>query len=176
MSYRTKTLSRMSGALFLIVSLNSAANDWYVRLVAENTVERLVDRGSVLGQAADASAEFDIHDLPELAPFSEPFLTVVFRKDEWGDKSGDYNSDIRSLEDTDSVWTFLVKSDDPAREVVLSWESNHRLDRMRLIDLSTGATVYPILAGRPMTYRFNMDGQNEREFLWKYRESGNFAQ
>ena len=33
-----------------------------------------------------------MRDLPEMAPFSTPYLTIVFPHDDWGDRAGDYAS------------------------------------------------------------------------------------
>ena len=143
-------------------------DSWFIRIIAESPSEGLLDRDNVLGQTSVSRAQFDQNDLPELEPFGTPYLSVVFKHDNWGDKPGDYNSDFKNLADQNTTWRFTVKSDDPNRNVTLKWEGEKYLDKMIMVDAMTGQEFYPVIGGRIQKYRFNMDGYTERDFIWKY--------
>ncbi len=158
--------------LILPLSANQTTGGWFVRLIAESPNEGLIDASNVLGELSDSDEHYDSHDLLELEPFDDPYLSVVFKQSDWGVNSGEYNSDFRRLRSASSAsektWRFSVKSDDPHRQVMLKWESEARLDKMILIDLETGQEIYPVIGGIVQTYEFNMNGKTEREFVWKY--------
>lgn len=96
-------------------------DDWYVRLSATNEARQLKDTGNVFGQIADSVTDYDSADLPERAPFSAPYLTVVFPHGNWGEQAGDYASDFHASARKDS-WVFEVRTDDVNSPVELCWE------------------------------------------------------
>lgn len=136
---------------------------WYVRLIAESGDLR--DDTNVLGQLSDGEYGYDAHDLEELAPFGDTFLTVVFPHPSWDGHAGDYASDYHPLrpDSGPDVWRFEVRSSDPAAAVTLSWEGEAaQLPGSLLTDLETGATVAVTGAG---SYAFTMNGPS-RSFRW----------
>jgi len=133
-----------------------------------------------------------MRDLPEMAPFSTPYLTIVFPHDDWGDHAGDYASDYHppGWKEADE-WVFQVRTDSPWRDVRLAWESVRMLAsvvlhdngrrqwtthpdksgeslmaKMWLEDLDTGEMIKVAEDGVPQDYWFNMDGQTVRTFRW----------
>ncbi len=144
--------------------------DWFIRIIAESPVENIEDRSNVLGQSQNSHAQKDTHDLPEKAPFGDTYLSVVFPKNDWGTESGDYNSDFRALTEEQPSWEFSVKSDDPRRDVKLSWEGEQKLDQMVVIDKATGQHFYPVIGGQAQSYSFNMDGSSERQFEMGFQD------
>jgi trimeric autotransporter adhesin len=118
-----------------------ALTGWYVRVVAEGG--GLTDRGNVLGQLSTAADGLDAHDLPELPPFSSPYLTVVFPHPEWGGALPQYASDYRKLvKGNVGTWDFEVRSDDPSRAVTLSFDGpGYILKKATLTDLATGQRI-----------------------------------
>ena len=142
---------------------------WHIRLIAESG--ELVDRTNVLGQLSDSLAGYDAHDLEELAPFGDPFLTVVFPHDDWGEQAGDYASDYRAYSLTPVVdeWRFEVRSSEADATVTLRWEGpNERLSESTLIDEETGESM---AVNRDGSYSFTLTGTS-RSFRWVVRTSG----
>ena len=130
--------------------------EWYVSLTA--TAGDLKDSGNVLGQLRDSRRGYDLHDLKELSPFATPYLTIVFPHPDWGDHAGDYGSDFRGTHKRKNKWIFEVRSDDPNRDVALSWSGQAAdMSGMLLVDTVTGTKVDARDAGQQ--YTFNMDGQ-----------------
>ena len=154
----------------------TAEQAWYVRLIAEEPTLGLRDRNSVLGQLADGAVGYDPHDLPELAPFGAPFLTVVFPHPDWGPRAGDYASDYRPDRDTSTsgrpaaVWRFELRADQAGYPARLRWEGPPEvLSRLELLDEDTGAR-YP--ADDPVFLRDGVPATLTapvRRFTWRYR-------
>jgi hypothetical protein len=122
---------------------------WYVRLIAEEPTQPMRDRNNVFGQLSAAAPGYDRHDLPKLAPFSPPSLSVVFPHPDWGQNAGDYASDYRPNHATQSPglpadrWHFEIRSDQSGYAVRLRWEGPPDiLNRSELIDEDTGSR-YP---------------------------------
>jgi len=161
--------------LLCLSSVNAVSSepneDWHIRIIAQSKPENLVDRGTVIGELTTSTNQLDKHDLPELEPFSDPYLTVVLKKTV-DNELVEFNSDFRTpdlkINRDQKQWRFTVKTDDPTRDVTLSWEGNGRLDRMVLVDMETEAEIFPVIAGRVRDYTFNMSGKLERDFIWKY--------
>ncbi len=174
-------------------------DEWYVRLIAETPAEGLYDTRNVLGQLIGSEDGFDTRDLPEMAPFATPYLTIVFPHEDWGEHAGDYASDFHSPDWKQAdQWVFQVKSDSPWRDVRLAWENltmlqslwshennqrqwtTHRVKsgealmaKMWLEDMDTGDLVKVAEDGVPTDYWFNMDGQTVRTFRWVLKGKGN---
>lgn len=140
--------------------------EWYVRLTASGG--GLTDRGNVLGQLETAEAGRDRHDLEELPPFGNDWLSLVFPHPEWGGASA-YASDYRSLprhHGFGDSWRFEVRSSDPDRYVTLRWEGSPEvLRRSQLVDLVTGKAIQP---NSRREYNFTMEGTS-RAFAWVLR-------
>ena len=111
----------------------------------------------MLGQLKDSKPGPDIHDLPELPPSFTPYLTVVF--------PGDYASDFHPVKDGADSWSFVVRTDNPARQVKLSWEVSGKAPAtMSIKDLKTGK----VIQHKAGSYTFVM-GATERAFKWRVK-------
>lgn len=156
------------------------SDEWYVRLSAQ--AGGLEDKANVLGQLHGSVAGPDRHDLKELNPFSSPYLTVVFGHADWGAAAGDYASDYREVSQGATSWPFEVRTDDPTRQVTLTWDGTERerLLNMTLVDEQTGERIRAAEAGMvginvfvsPTRHSFNMSGETVRRFRWEYTPSG----
>jgi len=145
--------------------------EWYVRLIVAAPAEKLEDAGNLLGQLADAQTGFDEHDLPELPPPEfGPFLSLVFPHPEWGQPDADYGTDYHPLSrgrQQDS-WTFEIRSNDPGRDLVLSWQGPMQiLARSVLVDSATGQKILAVKG----SYRLGALGGGSRTFEWRYTGS-----
>ncbi|MEM7584220.1 MAG: GEVED domain-containing protein [Acidobacteriota bacterium] len=139
---------------------------WFMRLIAESGDLR--DAGNVLGELAESLDGYDQHDLDELPPARDPYLTIVFPHPDWEDRAGDYTTDYRPLnldpEGVPTEWQFEVRSSDPTATVTLSWEGpESRLLETVLTDDETGERV----TVRPReSYTFTLTGTS-RSFTWR---------
>ena len=136
--------------------------NWFVRLIAESGDLR--DSHNVLGQLSDSVQGHDSHDLFELSPFGNSYLSIVFPHLDWGDRSGDYTSDFRSLQSKiKDEWYFEVLSSDPGATVTLTWEGEESLlGKAFLVDAETGKRF---LVKRDESYTFRMEG-SRKGFWW----------
>ena len=135
---------------------------WFIRLSAES--DGLVDSANVFGLLPGSKRSYDAHDLEELDPFGNRYLTVVFSKSNWGPKAGNYASDYRALGSRHENWRFEVRASQPGQRVVLRWQGpDHALADSRLYDRTGGRRIE--LAGG--SYEFTMEGTSQA-FLWKY--------
>ncbi len=128
-------------AIVADVELETVPPGWFIRLTAKSG--SLKDSGSVFGQLSDSVERYDSHDLIKLPPFGNESLEVVFPKNHWGARSGDYASDFRSLNRSEKryKWFFDVRSA-VGIEVTLTWDGPpDRISRGRLFDMTTGKRV-----------------------------------
>jgi hypothetical protein len=131
-------------------------------LVAAAPAEKLKDPSHVLGQLLSSEQRYDAHDLEALPPSYTPYLTLVFPHRNWGPKSGDYASDYHAVRPGADQWEFEVRTDNPRRQIELSWQTTGDAPRdMSLEDQATHAVI-PVQAGR---YVFTM-GAPARSFTW----------
>jgi hypothetical protein len=79
---------------------------------------------AVLGQFPGAATGRDAADLVAMAPFSGPYLTLVFPQSKWGTNNGDYTTDFRAFNRRPGQWTFEVRADTAGQQVVLRWEGD----------------------------------------------------
>lgn len=159
--------------------------EWYLRLTAEMPSRGMKDSGNVLGQLNDSADGKDGHDLQELVPFGDNYLTIVFPHDDWAGDVSDFTSDFHAAGAAgEDSWTFEVRTSDTAGEVTLYWmglyllENTPALDsdarevvkslsgRMWLEDVRTGTVIRAVKDGARQRYTFTMDGSNVRTFRW----------
>jgi len=141
--------------------------EWYVRVIVEAPQEGMRDRNNVFGQLADSEFGYDEHDLNELPPLKGKHLTIVFPHRDWGDRADDYTSDYHPLSkgNQGDSWTFEVRTDDPRREVTLTWVGpNEILNNSWLMDESTGEVV-EVIPGAGYTFVMNA---TSRTFIWGF--------
>ena len=163
-------------------------SNWYIRLVAEDVTRGLKCANTQLGEvdADDAVAE---HTLKAIKPFGHNYLDIVFHNPD-DVEPGEYKSSFhRSDNETIQRWRFTVRSSDANADIELSCSglyvltayrddqarvrySEHTDDnlslmqRMKLIDIKTGAEKAVMAGDSPLHYQFNMEGAEERQFEW----------
>lgn len=149
-----------------------AKGEWYVRLVLKAENEALEDPYNTLGQLTDALPGFDSYDLPELGQtWPGTYLSVIFYRPEWETERETFNTDyhpVSSKKESDE-WTFEVRSNDPTRDLILTWVSDtktNQMNKMVLVDLQENVMVAAVIDGVPQEYRFRMNGA-VREFAWR---------
>ena len=132
--------------------------DWYIRLKVDNPVTGWKDRGALLGQLSDAKTGFDGHDIPKMAPFSTPYLTLVFPHPDWGTtNAADYASDFHPVDLNAHSWSFEIRANPVGSKVFLSWEGSPALlKRSQLLEVATGKIILPTdplwtIKGYPLT-------------------------
>ncbi len=161
----------------------------------ESQAERLADRRNVVGQLRASVAGYDRHDLKELAPFSSPYLALVFPHSDWDEHAADFTSDYHYINDGPDQWSFDVRSDHPGREITLYWTPIQLLQgiwtqdngkrtwskekqkdgmalykRMVLEDLDLNVIIPAVEDdGTVNHYVSNMNGQLERHFRWVFK-------
>ncbi len=114
---------------------------WFVRVIVESG--DFQDSGNVLGQLPDASDGQDKHDLVELEPFDDSYLTVIFPHDDWAGDAWAYTSDFHAVSRKPrGEWVFAVLSSIDVSQVSLRLEGPRKiLRRASLTDLETGRKV-----------------------------------
>ncbi len=162
--------------------------NWYIRLVAEDSLRALRTSSSQLGEMEEHSA-VQKHTLKALKPFEGHYIDIVFR-DPPGVTQGDYKVNFHHYDKTlEGRWIFMVRTNDASADITLSWRgiylltpyedeqsrkrykehkssTNPLIKNMKLIDSSNGKEIPAAVDGKVQSYRFNMDGQTERTFEW----------
>lgn len=173
------------------------AKNWYIRLKAEAPEHGFIDNSSLFGQIRQKDAA-NQYSLKALAPFGGDYLYITFIDPIGVDDSGEYKTSFHSrtkqTRKQDS-WEFTVKSSDPDNDIILSWsdffilqqyvdiEGRRRFrelrvkdhlfgKRMKLVDSLTFAEVPMISNNQVQSYSFNMQGMNERSFIWVLKKRG----
>jgi hypothetical protein len=171
-----KLLTAVLGIATMMTSLLAStrelkAGEWYVRLTVASVTEGYKDHSNSIGQLRDASFGPDKYDSRELPPFLGPYLSIVFYHPDWD--VTDYTSDYRPKAKgnkpiKNETWPFEVRSDNPARDLIISWKGNQAdWTRMVLIDLEGGNILAAIQDGELQQYHFNMGGETVRAFEWR---------
>ncbi|MCB1775372.1 MAG: FG-GAP repeat protein, partial [Gammaproteobacteria bacterium] len=154
------------------------AEEWAVRLTIEEPETGMRDRSNVLGQLKASKRGYDPHDLVELAPFGDTYLTIVFPHPHWGEHAGDYTSDFHKLPRDPrwgDVWEFEIRSDALLSDLRLSWDGPQEiLERSVIIDrdmnqrIPATERVYDFyLDGKPRTLRWRYRGQASPQQWWR---------
>ena len=191
----TATVTAMLASIIGTASMANGIDQkqWYVRLIASAPAESLQDRSNILGQLSDSIEGCDSHDLQEMSHFGTSYLTIVFENDAWNECLGDHTSDFRStLPSKQTIWDFVVKSDDPKRSITLKAEmpilvdnSNKATEQERLIsslskemwlkEISNGRYYEAYIDGKAQSYEFTMDGKTLKSFQWIHDKTGSIA-
>jgi len=134
-----------------------------VRLIAESGDLR--DAGNVLGWFRESVDGYDRHDLREMPPLDDRYLTLVFPHDDWGKHAGDYASDLRAWQGSGQTeWRFDILASELGGEVTLRWEGSPRiLQYAQLVDEATGELIRVDPNG---SYAFRMN-TTRRAFRWR---------
>ena len=171
-----------------------AADNWYIRLIAEAPQRGLQTYSAQFGalQEDDAAQKYSLH---RHAPFTGNYLDIIFSDPEELEE-GEYKAYFKqSTENSDLHWTFKVLSDDLNADIVLSWRGlfvltpytdtqgrvqhkeyldrfNPILQKMQLVDVLTDDVIAVNTNGVNTSYTFNMQGSTSRSFRWElYVES-----
>jgi len=165
--YKTPLSALLGLALFCSAAVTQAApTGWFIRIIAENTAEKLQDPGNTLGLMSDSSNGYDNHDLVEMPPFGTPYLTLVFPHPEWGVKAGDYTTEFQAHNKLTHTWNFEVRTDKTTRSVTLRWEGDAaKLKKSTLKDMKTRKT-YNLGTTKNLTFTM---GTTKRLFVWTVR-------
>ena len=141
---------------------NVDPDGWQVRLIAESGTMK--DEGNLVGQIASAIDGFDMHDLEELPPLGERYLSIVFENGLFPESDWGYTSDFRSTALRPwGEWPFVVRASDDVDVITLSWEGDDLpLYAGWLIDLETGEWIRPY----PGTSYSYLNGPEDRKFMF----------
>lgn len=143
--------------------------DWWVRLKLNNEATGWQSGTVRLGQLGTAQAGYDPNDVPKMAPFATPYLSLVVPHPEWGAQAGDYASDFRPRSRQPMDWILEVRADPLGGVASLTWQGDPAiLKRSRLVDLQTGKTLQPtdrrwVGKGYPITL-----GNTVQRYQWRY--------
>ncbi|MDE0952261.1 MAG: hypothetical protein OSA45_13395 [Halioglobus sp.] len=151
--------------------------NWSLRLILTSDVGGLEDSYNKLGQKQGASLQLDKFDAYELGQgFAGTYLSVTFYRPEWGQEHDTYHMDFHPVARKSSdEWTFEVRSDDPYRDLSLTWVGvNTKMKRVVLVDLQEGEIVPAVVKGVPQVYRSRMNG-SVREFAWRVLTKNEYA-
>lgn len=157
-----------------------------MRLLAEASARGLTTENAQIGQLnrPDAASE----NLDAFEPFSGGYIDIVIFEGD-SDKGLKGSFHIFTADASDG-WRFAVETDDEKSNVILSWRglykltsyvddagrtryreqitlSNPLLERMQLVDESSGEAVAVMHDGGKSYLTFNMDGQTRRYFRWE---------
>jgi hypothetical protein len=143
-----------------VEAVSGSPGDWQVRLVAESG--SMEDAGNVLGQLSTADERLDTHDLEELAPFGNTYLSILFTNPRFPAVDWGFTSDFRAPTIKPAgEWPFVVRASDDVDEVTLRWEGDPaQLNVAWLVDMQTGLFVRTEPGG---SYTFPT-GAQDREF------------
>ncbi len=136
---------------------------WFIRLSVRSG--DLEDSTNVFGQLPSSRYRYDSHDLRELDPFGDEYLTVVFPHPEWGKHAGNYASDYHRVQKKriSGKWHFEIRSSANGR-ATLRWEGpKSLLRRSILIDNDRGKKIKVRKANGG--YGFVLDSPS-RSFTW----------
>lgn len=163
-------------------------SNWYIRLIAEDSLRDLKTQSTQLGQLDQVDAT-QKHTLKALDPFGGDYLDVVFENPE-GVGAGEYKTNFHTWkEDTEDRWYLTVKSSDVNAEITLKGSglyvlspyidkqnrqrykekhsaNNPLLHHMKLIESSSGKEIAMMKENKMQTYTFTMGGQNRKTFEW----------
>lgn len=159
----------------LLLGVNGAAadklkkNEWTVRLILKSQYDNLKDSYNKLGQRRAAQLGVDDYDLPELdQTWVGTYLSIIFYRPEWDSDRETFNTDFHPVtKKTSDEWTFEVRSDDPYRDLSLTWTGKQaKLKYMVLVDEEEEQMIPAVIDGERQVYHFRMNG-TVREFTWK---------
>lgn len=146
-----------------------AKDEWSVLLVLKSQVGALEDSYNELGQLTNAAPGFDNNDRTELGQtWPGTYLSVIFYRPGWGTEDETYNADFHPIApNMGDEWTFEVRSDDPTRDLSLTWVGkNTKMKNMELVDLQDNIVIPAVSKGKAAVYNFRMNGV-VREFAWR---------
>lgn len=166
--------------------IETEPENWYVRLTAEAPARGLSTENTQIGQLdkSDAAAE----NLAALNPFGGGYIDIVILEaDAAQELKGSFHPTAAGEADS---WRFMLKTDDPNSNIILSWrglyvltpyrdeagrqrykqqlsKTNPLLSKMQIVDEGSGEVV-PVLNADDKSYvLFNMEGSKTRIFRWE---------
>lgn len=180
---RLKIVYTLLFALVALVAPHLSAADlkrgeWSVRLILTSDADDLEDPYNTLGQLRGAAPGPDDYDLPELGQTrAGTYLSVMFYRPDWAPERETYNTDFHPVARKKSdEWAFEVRSDDPYRDLSLTWAGEGtKMKRMVLVDLQEDIVFPAVVRGKPQVYNFRMNG-TVREFAWRVMSKKEYRQ
>jgi len=170
------------------VSIEAEAKEWYVRLTVEDPARGMKSQSAQLGQLTIADA-VEKNSLKSLRPFGSSYLEIVFINPD-GLPMNEYKSNFHVYRDNISdSWHFTVKSDDIYSDVIVSWRAlyvlasyvdaqgrrryneyrsltNPLLQKMQVVDESSGVKLPVSVNGKAPSFIVNMNGKSTKSFRW----------
>jgi hypothetical protein len=138
--------------------------EWTLRLTVESGEQS--DPGNLLGRLATARGGKDAHDLEELPPQGDSWLSLLFLNRAWNaEDNWGYTSDFRRAVrgEPRGTWHFVVKNSGEQREATLRWSGPRKvLKRARLIDKVNHKVIH---LHRQDSYTFPLDCDEQRFHL-----------
>ena len=164
-------------------------NGWYVSTTVSvlNTANDKTYKGTnpaVLGRLDQAVDGFGKYDVPTFVSVVTRKAAVVFVKDDWDERSGEYHGDFHDTKGQKDSWEMTVFSSVPDAEVTLEWDGlyaltanengfdnekildSRTLEDLHLVDTVTGEVTDAIYDGQLNTYTFDMGEEGSRTFIW----------
>ncbi len=130
--------------------------EWTLRLTVESGEQS--DPGNLLGRLATARSGKDAHDLEELPPQGDSWLSLLFLNRAWQDEDNwGYTSDFRPAVrgEPRGTWRFVVKNSGEQQQATLRWSGPRKvLKRARLIDKANHRVIR---LHRQDSYTFDLD-------------------
>ncbi|WP_428356515.1 hypothetical protein [Methyloprofundus sp.] len=145
---------------------------------------------AVLGKLAESSDGYDKHDIRPYASLANSKAAVLFIQENWGNRSGEFNSNYHGSKRQSDSWEMTVFSTVKEGKVTLNWNglfeltptnahgrltyaenktlNSRTLKRLQLIDLETLEVIPAVSAeGELNSYTFTMEtGKTSRQFRW----------
>ena len=164
-------------------------SNWYIRIIAKDIDRNLKSENTQLGvlEGSDVVAR---HSLKAIAnPFEGSYLDMVFINPP-DLRLGEYKTNFHTASiSQNNIWEMTLKSDDISANIEISWRGIYSLDAyvddqdrtryhskhsssnplfnyMKLVDLTTNIEIPAIFDGKLQSYIVNMDGVNQKNFLW----------
>ena len=135
--------------------------EWNLRLTVESGEQS--DPGNLLGRLATARNGKDAHDLEELPPQGDSWLSLLFLNRAWQDEDNwGYTSDFRPAVrgEPRGTWRFVVKNSGEQQQATLRWSGPRKvLKRARLIDKANHRVIR---LHRQDSYTFDLDCDEHR--------------
>ncbi len=142
-------------------------NAWLVDLRAENAANGWFATAK-LGQWPGAGPGTEGGNLQALAPFTQPYLTLVFPAIGRRTNPGDYVTDLRPANGFANRWNFEVRAEPVGNQVTLRWNAPAQvLAKSRVIDLDTGAVFFPADPAYVNGYVMELTTPSRR-LAWEY--------
>ena len=119
---------------------NQTEKQWYLSNTvsvydANNDVTHHAINPAVFGKLFESDDGYDKHDVTPYVSLANAKAAVLFVRDDWGDRSGEYHSDYHGSNRQSDSWLMTVVSTVTDAEVTLSWDGLFELTSNESNDL-----------------------------------------